>query len=55
MTTNPPTHRRVPWDAGGRLNGRPHGDSHPRACGRELENSPLRFPAARVGARAEGR
>ena len=48
MSISPPTHRRVPWDAGGRLNGRPHGDSHPRASGREPECSPLRLPAARV-------
>lgn len=49
MNITPPTHRRVPWDAGGRPNGRRHGDSHLRAGGRESEISPLRLPAARVG------
>ena len=45
---SPPTHRHVPWDAGGRFIGRPHGDAHPRASDRDPEISPLRFPVARV-------
>jgi hypothetical protein len=47
---SPPTHRRVPWDAGGRFIGRPHGDAHPRASDRDPEISPLRFSVARVEA-----
>ena len=48
MNLSPPTHRRAPWDAGGRLNGRQHGDPHPRVSGRDPESSLLRLPAARV-------
>ena len=48
MQISPPTHRTCPWDAGGRLHGRQHGDSHPRASGRDPDGSPLRLPAARV-------
>jgi DNA-directed RNA polymerase specialized sigma24 family protein len=53
MNISPPTHRRVPWDAGGRLNGRQHGAPHPRASGRDPESSPLRLPAARVPSSSE--
>lgn len=48
MTTSPPTHRTVPWDAGGRLNGRPHGEAQPRARGRGSEGFPSPAPAARA-------
>ncbi len=51
---SPPTHRRVPWDAGGRFIGRPHGEAHPRASDRDPEISPLRFPVARVQASQRG-
>ena len=48
MTISPPTHRRVPRDAGGRFDGRRHGAPDLRASGRGPESSPLRLPAARV-------
>ena len=48
MNISPPIHRRVPRDAGGRSDGRPHGDAHPRASGRKPGISPPRLPAARV-------
>jgi hypothetical protein len=41
-------HRRVPWDATGRLQARPCGDAHPRACGRGPGISPPWPSAARV-------
>ena len=48
MNITPPIHRRVPRDAGGRSDGRPHGDAHPRASGRKPGSSPPWLPAARV-------
>lgn len=51
MNIPPPTHRRVPWDAGSRLDGRPLGDAHPRASGRKPDISPPRLPVARVHSR----
>lgn len=52
MKIIPPTHRRFLRDAGGRLNGRQHGDAQPHARGREPEKSPLRLPVARVRSEA---
>lgn len=48
MNLSPPTHRRAPGDAGGRLNGRQHGAPLPRESGRSPETIPPRVPAARV-------
>jgi len=48
MTVNPPSHTCGSRDAGGRLHGRPRGDSRLRARGRDSESSPLRVPVARV-------
>jgi hypothetical protein len=44
-------HRRVPWDAEGRSQARPHGDAHPRARGRGPGISPPWPSAARVASR----
>ena len=52
MKPSPPSHRKAPRDAGGRLDGRPRGDTHPRAGGRKPDISPSRLPAARVALRA---
>jgi hypothetical protein len=49
MNITPPTHRRVPWDAGGRSDGRPLGDAHPRESDRKPGVSPLWLPVVRVG------
>jgi hypothetical protein len=53
MTISPPTHRCAPWDAGGRLTRRPHGEPYPRASDRDSEISPLWLPVARVRAGEE--
>ncbi len=52
MKPSPPSHRKAPWDAGGRLDGRLRGGTHPRAGGRKLDISPSRLPAARVASPA---
>lgn len=51
MKPSPPSHRNAPWDAAGRLDGRPRGDTHPRAGGRKPDVSPSRLPVARVALR----
>jgi hypothetical protein len=51
MNISPPTHRRVPWDAGSRMDGRRPGEAHPRTSGRKPGISPPRLPAARVNRR----
>jgi len=43
MNISLPTHRRVPWDAGGRLDGRPLGDAHPLAAGSRVISPQLGF------------
>jgi hypothetical protein len=48
MKITPPTHRRVPRDAGTRSDGRAHGDTHPRESGRKPGVSPPWLPAVRV-------
>jgi len=52
MKTSPPSHRKGPWDAAGRSDGRLRGDTHPRAGGRKPDAFPSRLPAARVVTRA---
>ena len=52
MKPSPPSHRKARRDAGGRLDGRPRGDTHPRAGGRKPDISPSRLPAARAALRA---
>jgi hypothetical protein len=52
MKPSPPSHRNSHRDAGGRLDGRPRGDTHPRAGGRKPDISLSRLPAARVALRA---
>ncbi len=48
MNFSPPTHRFVPWDAGGRSHKRLHGDAQSRVSGRDSGIFPLRLPVARV-------
>jgi hypothetical protein len=47
-----PTHKRLPWDTGGRSDGRPYGDAHMRASGRRSGTSPARSPVASVRRRS---
>lgn len=47
MNISSPSHTRASANAGGRLNGRPHGDSDPRSGDREPDMFPSRLSVAR--------